>query len=338
METTLDKTILTYSALRKFRNCRKKYYWRCVRELVPLERKEALWFGSLIHGCLELWHSGRIIEEVFDYIDKQTELLGDNGNHKDNDTRLKATAMMTAYVKAYPEGSEWFKVLALEQTFQQPIINPMTQRSSRSFVLAGKVDGVIEKDGELWLLEHKTAGKIDRGYLDRLWTDTQILLYSFAIEEMYDRPVKGIVYNILTKAKLQQGKGETEQEYLDRKAALIAKSKSGASKAQQKHAEPDEVFSARLADKYQEPDMFHREEIILDRGRYDELAAELWELTKAFLDARNRDMYYCNTDQCNHYNSMCGYFRLCSARSPELIAANEFRHEPAHIELMEESK
>ncbi len=34
-------------------------------------------------------------------------------------------------------------------------------------MLAGKVDGIVKKDGQYFLLEHKTASLIDSGYLER---------------------------------------------------------------------------------------------------------------------------------------------------------------------------
>ena len=75
--------------------------------------------------------------------------------------------------------------------------------------------------------------------------------------------------------------------------------------------EDDESFQARLLEKYAEPGMFHREMLFLSRDQFDELRAELWELTKAMLDARRRGTYYRNTGFCFQYGRPCAYFPLC---------------------------
>ena len=195
-----------------------------------------------------------------------------------------ARAMMTGYAARYPR--EEFAVVALEKTFEGPIINPATGAASRSFVLAGKVDGIVRIGADHYILEHKTAATIDADYLERLWTDFQIAIYSHYVEQTLGIPITGVIYNVLGKARLQQGKGETEDEYQARRAELIEKSKTGKTTAKRKLPESDEEFQARLAAKYAEPEMFHREMLYLSRDRFDVLRAELWELTQAFLDAK----------------------------------------------------
>ena len=179
-----------------------------------------------------------------------------------------------------------------EKTFEGPIVNPATGATSRSFILAGKVDGIVRQDGQYFLLEHKTASQIDASYLERLWTDFQITLYAWYLEQTLGITVSGIIYNVLVKAKLRQGKGETEAEFEARRAELIAKSKTGKSSAKRKLSEDDETFQQRLQEKYLEPGMFHREVLYISRDQFEELRAELWELSKAMLDARRRDTFY----------------------------------------------
>ena len=58
MDPAASKSVLTYSALNTFRNCPRKYKHRYVDSLRPRERPEALSFGSVIHGAIELWYLG----------------------------------------------------------------------------------------------------------------------------------------------------------------------------------------------------------------------------------------------------------------------------------------
>ena len=128
--------------------------------------------------------------------------------------------------------------------FEGPIINPATGAASRSFVLAGKVDGIVRIGDDHYILEHKTAATIDADYLERLWTDFQIAIYSQYVEQALGIPITGVIYNVLAKARLQQGKGETEEEYQARRAELLAKSKTGKTTAKRKLPESDEEFQA----------------------------------------------------------------------------------------------
>ena len=99
------------------------------------------------------------------------------------------------------------------------------------------------------------------------------------------------------------------------------------------NASRHEDFQERLAAKYAEPGMFHREMLYISRDRFQVLQAELWELTQNFLDARRRDIWYQNTSQCFQYGRPCVYFPLCSSNFSPLVRENHYRVEPPHTEL-----
>ena len=312
-----------------FRNCRKAVEWRYIEQLVPLLRDHNLHFGSLIHECLELWHGQRDLAQVLDRIDRLCPSRAQDEDQKRD--WLNATAMMTAYAARYAE--EEFDIVSLETQFQSPIFNPATAAPSRSFVLAGKVDGIVRIGREHFLLEHKTASQVDADYLEKLWTDFQITLYAHYIEQTLGIPITGILYNVLVKARLQQSKGESIEEFELRRAELLAKSKSGKTTAKRKLPESDEEFRQRLADKYADPLMFHREMLYLSRDRFDILSSELWELTQAFLDARRRGVFYQNTAFCFNYQRPCAYFALCRSNGNPNVLENFYQRVAPNEEL-----
>jgi PD-(D/E)XK nuclease superfamily len=323
--------VSTYSMWSLFRNCRKAVDWRYLQQLVPLQRDHNLHFGSLIHECLLAWHQRRDLTEVLALIgQKCPNRISDEGQRRDCHL---ATAMMTAYAARY--AAEDFEVIALEKAFEAPIINPATGAASRSFTLAGKVDGIVRIAGDYFVLEHKTASQIDGDYLERLWTDFQITLYAHYIEQTVGIPITGILYNVLVKAKLQQGKGETEEEFQARRAELLAKSKTGKTAAKRKQPESDDEFQERLAEKYADPAMFHREMLYLSRDRFDVLRSELWELTQAFLEARRRGVFYQNTAFCFNYQRPCAYFALCRSNGNPNVIENFYQRVAPNEELRE---
>ncbi len=242
-----------------------------------------------------------------------------------------ATAMMKAYAARY--ATDDFKIVALEKNFEGPIVNPATGAPSRSFVLAGKVDGIVRIGDDHFILEHKTASQVDGDYLEKLWTDFQITIYAHYIDQTMGVPITGILYNVLVKAKLQQGKGETEEEFQARRAELLAKSKTGKTTAKRKLPESDEEFQQRLAEKYADPAMFHREMLYLSRDRFDVLRSELWELTQAYLDARRRGVFYQNTAFCFNYQRPCPYFALCRSNGNPNVIENFYQRVEPNEEL-----
>ncbi|BDC48885.1 hypothetical protein F183_A12010 [Bryobacterales bacterium F-183] len=327
---TTAPMVTTYSMWSLFRNCRKAVDWRYLQNLAPIERDRNLHFGSLIHECLEMWHRDRDLASVLDHIDRRCA-----GRAQDEDQRRDwhyATAMMKGYAELY--AVEEFEVIALEETFtNMPIVNPATGATSRSFVLAGKVDGIVRIDGDYYLLEHKTAAQLGSDYLERLWTDFQITLYAWYLEQRFGFQITGILYNILVKTRLQQSQGETEEEFEARRAELLAKSKTGKTTAKRKLPETDDEFQQRLAEKYAEPGMFHRERLYISRDRFAVLQAELWELTQSFLEARRRGAFYQNTSFCFNYQRPCPYFALCRSNGNPNVMENFYQRVEPHEEL-----
>jgi len=293
----------TYSMWSLFRNCRKACYWRYIRELAPIRRDPRLGFGTLIHECLELWHRDRDLAAVLEHVDQRLPARVQD-DERQRDWRL-ARAMMAGYANRYP--AEDFEVLALEHTFEGEIVNPATRARSRSFVLAGKVDGLLRIGDEHYVLEHKTASSLDADYLERLWTDFQITLYAYYLERALSVRITGVLYNVVLKARLKQRRTESDTE-----------------------------FEERLAAKYDQPAMFHREMLYLSRDQFTVLRAELWELTQAFLDARRRNTWYQNTAFCFHHYRPCPYFALCRSGDSRNVIDNFYQRVPPHEELREQ--
>ena len=58
----------TYSFWNAFRNCRKACEWRYLKQLAPIQREQALFFGTLIHTCLEMWHGGGVVAALVVFV------------------------------------------------------------------------------------------------------------------------------------------------------------------------------------------------------------------------------------------------------------------------------
>lgn len=327
-----DKTVLTYTALNTFRNCPRKYKHRFMDMLQARRKAESLAFGSVIHEALQLWYTLGSCEhklfKVLDRIDRQF----DNRNSDPAQQHLwqLARAMFMGYAARYAE--EEFEVVEVEKEFQGEIRNPETGRSSQTFIMAGKVDGIVRVGRDYYLLEHKTAAAVDANYLDKLWTDTQIALYSHYLRQV-GYPVAGVIYNVLVKSRLQQRAGETEEEYQARLAMLAAKNKSGKSNAKRNEPETEEEFQARLNAWYAQPEAFHRERIYLSEDRMALLQEEVWEITQQYLDAKRRGVFLLNTSHCFSFQRPCEYLPLCQSGFNPNVRDNLYDIRAPHQEL-----
>ena len=328
------KQILTYSALNCFRNCPRRYKLRYIDLLRRPEQPEALAFGDVAHGALELWYTlpadNRRLLAVLDFIDARYPNRGVDA--KENAAWHLARAIMMGYAERYAQ--EEFEVLHVEKPFEAEIRNPETGRLSQTFTIAGKVDGIVRllSDGELYLLENKTASTLTSDYLDRLWTDTQIALYCFYLRQQ-GFPIVGVIYNVLLKARLQQRAGETDEEFEARRTALAAKNKSGKSTAKRQEPESDEQFAARLHEWYARPEAFHRERIYLSQDRLAMLQEEVWEITQQYLDAKGRGKWLMNTSNCFSFQRPCEYLPYCQSGFNPNVRDDLFQVVPAHEEL-----
>ena len=242
-----------------------------------------------------------------------------------------AKAMMTVYDRLYKNDD--LEVVCLEKRFTGPIVNPATGAISRSFMMAGVVDGVVRKSGENFLLEHKTASQIDGSYLEKLWTNLQILIYWHYIQRELNITISGVIYNILVKPKLKQREGETEEQFEIRKAELARKNKSGRSSAQRRMPETDDEFQARLQAKCAEPGMFHREMLYFSQEQLDQTLADIWEITRQINDAHRRGVFVRNTANCFQYGKACPYYSLCASGGDEMVIKNLYEQIEPHQEL-----
>lgn len=325
----MDK--LTFSALRQFRNCRRKYRNRYELNLVPIKQEDgdALTIGSVFHAALEEWYKVAHISPPQHIIDAAY-------TNRDIDADQKRlwhinTAMMRAYCLRYPD-ENWYTI-AVEDEFCERLSNPTTGAPSRSFNMAGKVDMVIRFDRALWIVEHKSAGQITGDYIDRLPLDTQIALYSHYVGNRYGERIIGVIYNVVEKPKLRQSIGETEDEYQARCADLIAKSKTGKTTAKRKEPESDDDFQTRLSDWYASGNRFHRETLYLSQDDIRETLEEAWELSQQILQSRREGTWWKNTDQCTSFGRPCPYMPLCKSHDSPMLVENMYTTRAPHEEL-----
>jgi hypothetical protein len=202
---------------------------------------------------------------------------------------------MAGYINHYKDDDvlAYTEIINTEVEFDNPIINPRTKRKSRKYTIHGFIDMATYNDNDLWLWEHKTAAFINESYISRLWHDLQIMIYAINYGLKTGHRVKGIMYNVMQKVKLKQGVKETIEE-----------------------------FTARLTERYlTDKDLFHREEILVDNLRLNEVKQEVWQITQDMGQCNN---FYKNRSQCYVFGE-CEYFKICNSGDNPLIIQNYYK-------------
>lgn len=340
---------LSFSAWNRFRACPRSYENRYIKRLIPINQDdERLEFGSNIHKCLEFWYDPTSeistqdrLKRIYEFIDNKyphriefnedgsPNLYYDPAQKLDH---MKMTAMIDGYINLYPE--ENFEVIAVEQEFSCNIENPETQACSKRYKITGVIDGIVKdkETGKLFILEHKTASKVDEEYLAKLPMDTQISLYCVFAEQVLNQSISGIIYNVLVKTTMKPAAGETEEEFQIRYQELCKKNKSGKSTATRKIPETDEEFAIRLAQKYscENSDKFYRQVIYIPEALKNNLKKNLWAFTQSLLSAKRAKFYPQNQASCFDYHRPCDYYDLClSGDDPVVQETLYFVKKPA---------
>lgn len=186
-----DYPVFDSSALKCFARCPRKFYWRYIRQLVPKHYKPApLNFGSAIHEAMRIWYAEQDIDGAIEIFHKIWEdRFGD-----DKRTHEKGEKILKKYAETYPK--EPFEIIG------EPEMGFTVDLEGNEYV--GRFDLVIEWNGEMYVLDHKTSSRMGYNYFHRYRPDFQMTGYTWAAEQVFDRPCAGVMINVLyfTKTKI----------------------------------------------------------------------------------------------------------------------------------------
>jgi hypothetical protein len=218
------------------------------------------------------------------------------------------------------------KTVAVEQEFRIPLVNPETGAESKTWQLAGKLDGLVrDEQGRLFVLEHKTSSAdIGPGsdYIARLRLDGQVSMYLRAAREMGHGEPAGVLYDVIGKVALRPYK----------KSAEIKLKKDGTPYANCRLEDetPDE-YRARVAEHIaaNPDDYFQRVTVVRLEDELREFERELWQMGSIMRDAVRTGIAPRNPDACSRYGSMCSFWPVCSGETSQ----DSYPRGAAHSEL-----
>lgn len=202
-----------------FRRCPQRWWWEYRLGLKPKHlRADARWFGIGIHEALARWyHKGTrrgahpadtFADWVGDEIAWVSAAYADHEREWDDKPKYEDAAelgeeMLVNYIDEYGRDPQWH-IIATEQTFKVKV----TRQGTAVGYFASTWDGVArdKSDGQVYLLEHKTATQISTAYLElddqggSYWAVASAILRAKGILKPGES-IAGIWYNFLRKCK-----------------------------------------------------------------------------------------------------------------------------------------
>lgn len=317
--------LLTHSRMSCARRCLREHYYRY--ELGIVRDIEAQYFkvGHAIHEALRVWHSTGNTNRTVAAL-----ALDDPYNQM----------MAITLIEAYIERTEPLEFESVETQFELPLINPDTNAPSRTFVLAGKIDGLTADA----VVEHKTTSEDiapDSEYWARLRVDPQISLYALASGR------NTVLYNVIRKPSIRPRQvplldNEGVKVVIDDATGERVQNKNGTWKQAatdgctlQTRPETPEEFGTRLHDDIDmRPDFyFARREIPILSDHMEEFKAEVWQQAKLLMKCQRSGYWFRNVSRVTCGN--CQYANICLQSitvTPDSLPSGYVRSEP-HQEL-----
>jgi hypothetical protein len=283
-EVTKER-IFDYTTLDTFLQCRRKYYYMMVRHLRSKTTAPALEFGNCMHQALaEYYRSGleaSLAKWRETYRDREGEELR---------TVYNGEKMLRGYAQVYM--NEPFKVVevggkkAIEIGFVVPVGN---------ILYAGRLDTLVDWNGDLCVLEHKTSGYLyAANYFKQFNPNLQIDGYIYGAEAYAGRKCFGAVVNAIEVWKDLKRPTEKSKKLEDHYAR-----------------NPENRSAPQLADFAKQV-----QAIVIDITNCEQAGTSL-----------GKDAYYQNKHQCMSYNYACPYKDLCMYGENERIIESNFKKE-----------
>lgn len=289
--------VWTVSSLRLFRTCKRKFFWTYIMRLEPRGISIPLLVGLYFHEFLEAWlRTKRAKTELIiaRYTDKLRERLEEMSSEFGINLQGKVTwfpAMLFAYTERYADDRK-------KTNPKQDILEKEFCVQLDGFKFGGKIDHCAFRDGQFIHVEHKTTSRITRDYIRRLPLDAQIRGYVFGERNNIwgSLKVRKVLYDVVLKPQLRQGKNETEDGYLNR---VI----------QDYQANPQKYF-------YREVIPIHDEDILAFEHELHQTHSEyMWILENAIrdrIDPLHPRLWTPNDAACYDYNTLCAFASPCT--------------------------
>lgn len=321
--------LLTASRMRAFRTCTRLHHFRYVEGWHTTSTPEALRFGSLMHAGLEAWwlttqrnwNSCAAPQDIVSPLDEALAVV--SGAAADPFEGVRAEELLRGYETRWWVESALYEVLAVEAEYRAPMWNPDTDRDSKTWQLAGKIDGIVRRrsDGRTLVMEHKTTVEAINDDTDHYWStlalDPQISGYVIGAEAL-GHSVDEILYDVIRKP--------AQRPLLATPVEARKFTKDGRLYANQRAEDEtlDEYRSRIRAAIEEAPDRyFQRRSIPRTQSQIRDYLVSAWAQSRAMRDLQLANVSYPNAEACHRFGE-CPLWKVCSTGSTPAAFPEDF--------------
>lgn len=303
---------LSNSKIKTYRRCPNQYRYKYIEKLRKKKKAVQLARGSWIHDLLQHHYDGEdwrarhveLTDEFNRLFEEEREDLGDLPG--------ECLRIMRSYLRHWKAEDKRWHVVDSEMNETITLPNGV----DFNFI----IDLVVEEDGGLWIVDHKTV----KSFMDAdfMLIDAQLARYHYALEQLGGyTPLRGIIFNELrtkppTIPKSLKSGGLSQAKNIDTDVATYLQ-------AIRRHGlDPEDYRDTllRLA-RTKENDFFRRTRLPKDRPLTRQLMRELGWTAQEIIDAERRQHFPRTPDKSCTW--MCDFSDICIV---EL-----FGGDPSHI-------
>lgn len=173
------------SCISAFQRCPRHFYYRYALRLVPPVVSTALTFGSTMHEALEKADRGAGEEEVL--------AVWDTYDPCDDTRRTREHGKLIT--KEYLDYYSQDPITTLDDYIE---IEFMLSFVDGTF-LAGRLDKLVEYEGGIWVMDHKTASSVGKNFYEDARPRLQFDVYCWACRELVGE-CRGIIVDGISTA------------------------------------------------------------------------------------------------------------------------------------------
>jgi len=263
--------IITNSAIKKFQQCPRAYYWRYEKQLVSTKTNDALQIGKYFHKGRELfdlgWKPDYCLEECDRLYFKEDGKLSQKGIDELYKMKYIGSALLTLSFSIWPR----YKDADFEKVFSCEMFG---------VTLMGKIDIDDSKNNKL--CDYKTTGRLNNAYIAQLPIDNQPLFYSTIYGQLQNVDIDTFTYYIVKKPTIKRKQDESLEDYIERVKQNIEEGKCE----------------------------FHIEEVEITPKRKEEFLEGLQNNVENIRACVRQSDYVQHTGNCFQYGE-CDYFKIC---------------------------
>ena len=188
--------VFSHSRINTFKTCPMLFKYKYIDKLVPLGADtKPLSMGKAFHVGIENCSS----QAALDYMNNDEYFMS---QENEND-KVIVLAMVDAFLKKFPEAKTW--------EHEKYMTGKMIEDNDFQLYIDG-----LEKHGDgYYIIELKTAARVDQTYIDKLDFNDQISRYYYMAEQNGYK-ILGVKYYVVKKPLLRQKQSESIEQFRQR--------------------------------------------------------------------------------------------------------------------------